>query len=87
MSVSTSITTLALAITLGVRSTQLRNAQASGNTPANTSDDNVCLTPGCIELATQITASLNQSVDPCQDFYQFSCGNWVQNNIIFDGIR
>ena len=47
---------------------------------------NVCLTDGCIQLSTQIAASMNQSVDPCEDFYEFSCGNWIRNNAIDPGM-
>lgn len=28
-------------------------------------------------LAAKIIKSIDQSVDPCQDFYKFSCGQWM----------
>jgi hypothetical protein len=34
--------------------------------------DDYCMTPGCINTAALILQNLNQSVDPCQDFYQVS---------------
>ena len=33
-----------------------------------------CLSPVCITQAADIMRRMDKSVDPCTDFYQFSCG-------------
>lgn len=40
----------------------------------------VCQSESCKQLAQSITSNLNTSVDPCSDFYNFSCGGWLKNN-------
>ena len=49
------------------------------------SSDDVCMSPSCVELSQQILASLDDSIDPCDDVYKFACNRFVQNAIIPDG--
>lgn len=37
----------------------------------------VCRTSGCKALADLLLSNLNETVDPCDDFYAFSCGGWL----------
>lgn len=43
-----------------------------------------CLTPECIEAAASIREKMNVSADPCDNFFQFACGSWMENNPIPD---
>ncbi|GFG28564.1 hypothetical protein Cfor_10702 [Coptotermes formosanus] len=42
--------------------------------------NHVCETEECKAAATQLLQSLNMSVDPCEDFYEFACGGWVERH-------
>jgi len=44
----------------------------------------ICLTPGCIHTASKVLQAMDQSVDPCDDFYQFACGSFVKKTNIPD---
>lgn len=52
---------------------------------ASNSDSNVCTSPACVELASTVLRSMDLSVDPCQDFYNYSCGGWENVNVIPSG--
>ena len=65
---------LALAVALGVVVTKTNNA-----------GDDVCNTSDCLQVAGYVASNLNTSVDPCDDFYTYSCGGWMSRNFIKPG--
>ena len=34
------------------------------------------------KIAKELEASIDRSIDPCEDFYQFACGRWIKANPI-----
>lgn len=55
-----------------------RLSAASGEQPS----DKVCLTPGCVKAAAEILKNMDDKVNPCDDFYRYSCGNWIDAQVI-----
>jgi len=52
----------------------------------NHANNNLCLTADCIQVAARLSSYMDTSVQPCDDFYKFSCGGWEDNNVIPDGL-
>ncbi|XP_075871089.1 endothelin-converting enzyme 2b isoform X3 [Nelusetta ayraudi] len=45
----------------------------------------LCLSEACVTVASQMVEAMDRGADPCQDFYQFSCGGWMRKNPLPDG--
>lgn len=48
------------------------------------SNQNLCLTPGCIHSASHMLDQMDTNVEPCDDFYSFACGKFVKDTVIPD---
>ncbi|XP_062578045.1 endothelin-converting enzyme homolog [Saccostrea cucullata] len=45
----------------------------------------VCVTPACVTVAASIYNAMDTTADPCEDFYQYACGGWVDSHPIPSG--
>ncbi|CAG0900639.1 unnamed protein product, partial [Darwinula stevensoni] len=49
---------------------------------AEKNGQNVCSTKECKETADELMAAMNTTANPCDDFYAYTCGNWIKANPI-----
>ncbi|KYM76847.1 Endothelin-converting enzyme 1 [Atta colombica] len=45
-------------------------------------NDTLCLTEQCVTAAAFLINSIDNSVNPCDDFYEYACGGWRKKNPI-----
>lgn len=39
-----------------------------------------CLTKKCLQTALDLMRDMDSETNPCDDFYQYTCGNWAANH-------
>ena len=44
--------------------------------------EELCTTKTCVTAAGAILKSMDDAVNPCDNFYQFACGGWIKSNPI-----
>ena len=44
--------------------------------------EKICMTKECIETSNRLFQNMDKTADPCEDFNQFACGNFIANNVI-----
>ena len=55
------------------------------STPVAGGNGTVCLTPVCLELSAEILKSMDETKSPCNDFFNFACGQWVKKHALDPG--
>uniref|UniRef100_A0A4W6FL68 Membrane metalloendopeptidase like 1 n=1 Tax=Lates calcarifer TaxID=8187 RepID=A0A4W6FL68_LATCA len=44
--------------------------------------NNVCTTADCVTAAARLLQNMDKSVKPCDNFYQYACGGWLERHVI-----
>ena len=71
---------LSVFLVLNIRKEDKNRGERDGVTCPKSAQQ--CSSETCLEVASKLQKSMNETVNPCEDFFQYSCGSWIKNNPI-----
>ncbi|CAF3841000.1 unnamed protein product [Rotaria sp. Silwood1] len=77
------ILTIVFAALYGVQRNKNSTAVDTTTIPTTAQTD-TCATSYCIKAANYLLESIDKTVDPCNNFFEFACGTWLKKNRIPD---
>uniref|UniRef100_A0A4Q8K7F4 U6-Hexatoxin-Hc1f_1 n=1 Tax=Hadronyche cerberea TaxID=1107879 RepID=A0A4Q8K7F4_HADCE len=54
----------------------------SESAPSYRQESEECTSPECQEAARALLESMDTTADPCQNFYRYACGGWIDRHPI-----
>lgn len=72
---------------VAVASTTQQSANRTNDTDKSSDGEQLmpakkCISRGCVMAASKIIEYMDESIDPCDNFYEFACGNYMKNTKI-----
>ncbi|PFX29586.1 Endothelin-converting enzyme 1 [Stylophora pistillata] len=81
-SVALLLVCIALAVCLVVVSSRDQEKDMGNADGKNGHKQMQCTSDACLAVASAVKKSINESVDPCEDFFHYSCDGWIKHNPI-----
>ena len=58
------------------------DVERSGVVAFKPEEPKVCLSESCVITSANLLKQMNRDVNPCDDFYKFACGGFIDNTVL-----